>query len=317
MKNKEQFKEYLKIALTRIIGILLPVIILIIYLICNNALGDFINYAILGIKTFSNKISYATLFTSDKMEIRALALFMPISIISILVMLIIANIKKKESIEILKLLTMLVYSLSIIIVMYPISDEIHFLIGGLIAIIGLIYIIFLLTKIIYNGIERNDKFKIYKLLTSVICIIVFTFILEVSLINIYSYMEVEKNVEISHYKNIEIPEGLINRINLIDNYILEKEKENKEVYILDAEAAIYMIPINRYNKDYDMFLKGNIGKDGEQGQIEKIKNKNENELLLIKKPEFKPNWQSPLTVIDYIRKNLEKVGDISIYDIYK
>ncbi len=317
VKNKEQFKEYLKIALTRIIGILLPVIILIIYLICNNALGDFINYAILGIKTFSNKISYATLFTSDKMEIRALALFMPISIISILVMLIIANIKKKESIEILKLLTMLVYSLSIIIVMYPISDEIHFLIGGLIAIIGLMYIIFLLTKIIYNGIERNDKFKIYKLLTSVICIIVFTFILEVSLINIYSYMEVEKNVEISHYKNIEIPEGLINRINLIDNYILEKEKENKEVYILDAEAAIYMIPINRYNKDYDMFLKGNIGKDGEQGQIEKIKNKNENELLLIRKPEVKPNWQSPLTVIDYIRKNLEKVGDISIYDIYK
>ena len=78
-----------------------------------------------------------------------------------------------------------------------------------------------------------------------------------------------------------------------------------------------MIPINRYNKDYDMFLKGNIGKDGEQGQIEKIKNKNENELLLIRKPEVKPNWQSPLTVIDYIRKNLEKVGDISIYDIYK
>lgn len=315
VKNKEQFKEYLKIALTRIIGILLPVIILIIYLICNNALGDFINYAILGIKTFSNKISYVTLFASDKIEIRALALLMPISIISISVMLIIANIKKKEGIEILKLLTMLVYSLSIIIVMYPISDEIHFLIGGLIAIIGLIYIIFLLTKIIYNGIERSNKFKICKLITSIICIIVFAFILEVSLTNIYNYIKVEKNVEISHYKNIEISEGLINRINLIDNYILEKE--NKEVYILDAEAAIYMIPINRYNKDYDMFLKGNIGKDGEQGQIEKIKNKNENELLLIRKPEVKPNWQSPLTVIDYIRKNLEKVGDISIYDIYK
>jgi len=34
-----------------------------------------------------------------------------------------------------------------------------------------------------------------------------------------------------------------------------------------------MIPIDKYNKDYDMFLKGNIGKDGEQGQIEKNKRK--------------------------------------------
>ena len=42
---------------------------------------------------------------------------------------------------------------------------------------------------------------------------------------------------------------------------IEQEKENKKVYILDAEAAIYMIPINNYNKDYDMFLKGNIGKE--------------------------------------------------------
>ena len=317
VKNKEQFKEYLKIALTRIVGILLPVIILIIYLICNNALVDFINYAILGIKTFSNKISYVTLFASDKIEIRALALLMPISIISISVMLIIANTKKKEDIEILKLLTLLVYSLSIIIVMYPISDEIHFLIGGLIAIIGLVYIIFLLTKIIYNGIERSNKFKIYKLITSIICIIVFAFILEVSITNIYNYIKVEKNVEISHYKNIEISEGLSKQIKIIDDFILEKEQEGKKVYILDAEAAIYMIPINKYNKDYDMFLKGNIGKDGEQGQIEKIKNKSENELLLIRKPNLRTNWQTPLNVINYVRENLEKKGEISIYEVYK
>ena len=317
MKNKEQFKEYLKIALTRIIGILLPVIILIIYLICNNALVDFINYAILGIKTFSNKISYVTLFASDKIEICALALLMPISIISISVMLIIANIKKKEGIEILKLLTMLVYSLSIIIVMYPISDEIHFLIGGLIAIIGLIYIIFLLTKIIYNGIERSNKFKICKLITYLVCIFLFAVVLEVGLTNIYTYLKTEKNTSIEYYKNIEISEGLSKQIKIIDDFILEKEQEGKKVYILDAEAAIYMIPINKYNKDYDMFLKGNIGKDGEQGQIEKIKNKSENELLLIRKPNLRTNWQTPLNVINYVRENLEKKGEISIYEVYK
>ena len=29
--------------------------------------------------------------------------------------------------------------------------------------------------------------------------------------------------------------------------------ENKNVYILDASAALYMVPIDRYNKNYDMF----------------------------------------------------------------
>lgn len=317
VENKEQFKDYLKIAGMRIIGILLPVLIMFIYLVVNGAIKDFVNYAILGISTFSNKIKYVKLFSNDKIEIRILSVLMPVSIIIMSMILIIANILKKENKNLINLLTILVYSLSIIIVMYPISDEIHFLIGGLIAIIGLIYVTFLLCKIIYDKIKINKKFKIYKLLTSLICVIVFGFILKTMLSNIYDYMKIEKNVEISHYKNIEVSENLVERIKNMDNYILQKEQEGQKVYILDSDAAIYMIPINKYNKDYDMFLKGNIGKDGEQGQIERIKNKDKNELLLIRKTKFKSNWQTPLEVIKYIRDNLEKIDSISIYDVYR
>ena len=312
MKNKEQFKEYIKIALTRIIGLLLPVIIFIIYLICNNAVTDFINYAILGIKTFSNKISYETLLISDKMEIRILSILVPILIIFV-GWIIISKAKKEEK---TKLLTILAYSLSIIIVMYPISDEIHFLIGGYIAIIELIYITFLIAKKNYETVKANNKVKIYKILTSVIYIIMFALILGKGLTNLYYYLKADKNIEIAHYKNIQVSDVLAQRIDEMDNFILEKEQEGKKVYILDAEAAIYMIPINKYNKDFDMFLKGNIGKDGEQGQIDKIKNKKKNELLLIRKPDLRTNWQTPKNVINYIRENLEKEGEISIYDIY-
>ena len=317
VENKEQFKDYLKIAGMRIIGILLPVLIMFIYLVVNVAIKDFVNYAILGISTFSNKIKYVKLFSNDKIEIRILSVLMPVSIIIMSMILIIANILKKENQGLTKLLTVLVYSLSIIIVMYPISDEIHFLIGGLISIIGLIYIIFLLGKFIYDKIKNNKKFKVYKILTSIICVILFSIILKAMLMNMYNYIKVEKNVEISHFKNIETSDSLVNRIKNIDNYILYKEQIGQKVYILDAEAAIYMIPINKYNKDYDMFLKGNIGKDGEKGQIEKIKKKNENELILVRKPEFKANWQTPLEVVNYIRDNLEKIDSVSIYDVYK
>ena len=315
--SKEQFKEYVKTAITRIIGTLIPVLIFIVYLIVTHSLVDFINYAVLGIKTFSNRINYMSLFSNSKIEIRVLALWIPISIIVMSIVLIITNIKKMENEIIDNLTTLLVYSLSIIIVMYPISDKIHFLIGGLIAIIGMLYMFFLLGKLVYDKINGDKKLKIYKIITGLVCVSLFAIILSKGLTNLYNYAKKEKNTEINHYKYIEMSQGLKNKINSIDNYILEAEQNGDRVYILDAEAAIYMIPIDKYNKDYDMFLKGNIGKDGEQGQIEKIKQKNDNEIILVRKSNLKTNWQTPKKVVKYVRENLEKIGEINIFEIYK
>lgn len=317
VENKEQFKQYVKIAITRIIGILIPVAVLFIYLIITGAIQEFINYAVLGISTFSNKIPYTRLFQSSKTEIKILSILMPISIMLMAIILIIAKFLKKENEKVQNLLTILIYSLSIIIVMYPISDEIHFLIGSLISIIGLIYIFSMLGKKLYDKINYTKKYKVYKIISLVIWILIFAIILTMAINNIYVYVKTEKNTEIEHFKNIEIGQNLKNRINEIDQYILEKEQEGKKVYILDAEAAIYMIPIDKYNKDYDMFLRGNIGKDSEQGQIEKIKQRRENELYLIRKENLNLNWQTPVNVIKYIRDNLEKIEEISIYEVYK
>lgn len=242
---------------------------------------------------------------------------MPISIILMIIILLITKILREDNEKINNLLTILVYSISIIIVMYPISDEIHFLIGSFISIIGLIYVAILLLQKIYNKIIYNKKYKAYKILTLVVWVLMFTIILTVTINNIYKYIKTDKNNEISHFRNIEINPNLENRINRIDEYILKKEQENKNVYILDAEAAIYMIPLDKYNKDYDMFLKGNIGKDGEEGQIEKIKQRDESTLYLIRKENMRSNWQTPMSVVKYIRNNLEKIDDIEIYDVYK
>lgn len=317
VENKEQFKQYIKIAITRIIGILIPVAILFTYLIMTGAIQEFVNYAVLGISTFSNKISYSKLLQNDKLEIKIFSILMPISIMLMAIILMITKALKKENENVQNILTILIYSISIIIVMYPISDEIHFLIGSFISIIGLIYMFYVLGKKLYDKINYSKKYKIYKIVTFVIWLLIFAVILTKAINNIYVYVKNEKNTEIAHFKNIEIRQNLKDRINEIDQYILEKEQDGKKVYILDAEAAIYMIPIDKYNKDYDMFLKGNIGKDGEEGQIEKIKQRQENELYLIKKENFNLNWQTPVEVIKYIRNNLEKIEEISIYEVYK
>ena len=216
VENKEQFKQYIKIAITRIIGILIPVIILFIYLIIAGAMQEFINYALLGITTFSNKISYFALIQNDKVEIRIFSILMPISIMLMTIILIITKALKKENEDIQKTLTMLVYSLSIIIVMYPISDEIHFLIGSLISIIGLIYMFSLLGKWIYDKINYTKKYKVYKIITLPIWLFVFAMILTITINNLYLYAKTEKNTEIKHFKNIEIGNGLKQRINDID-----------------------------------------------------------------------------------------------------
>lgn len=295
----------------------MPVIFMTVYLLVTNSLIDFINYAILGIKTFSNKIAYTGLLQDDNLEIRILAVLIPASIMLNAIILLIARILKRENNEFKNILTILIYSVSIIIVMYPISDKIHFLIGSFIALIGLIYQIYLLGKILYRKIRLAQKYKVYKITTLLIQVIIFVEIAIYGINNLYNYIKVEKNERIAHYKNIEISEGLIERVDEIDAYISEQENNGKKVYILDAEAAIYMIPLNKYNKDYDMFLKGNIGKDGEQGQIEKIQNRNDNELYLIRNSKLRSNWQTPLNVVNYVRNNLEKIGEISIYEVFK
>ena len=320
VQNKKEFIEYLKIAFKRIIGILIPIILVLIYLIVTNSLQDFINYAVLGISTFSNKIPYAQLMNNDKKEIQILSRIMPFILLAMAVLtIVLRNKKKKENIGNIdnKILTMLIYSLSTIIIMYPISDEIHFLIAGTITFIGLAYILYLLGITIYNKINLQSKKKIYKITSLMISIIAIAFIAVRGIENITEYTKQEKNETIEHYKNIQISEYLQERINEIDIFILEQEKENKKVYILDAEAAIYMIPINNYNKDYDMFLKGNIGKDGQEGQIQKIKQKETNEIILIRKRNLQSNWQTPTDVIDYVRENLEFTGEVSIYEVYK
>lgn len=320
VQNKKEFIEYLKIAFKRIIGILIPIILVLIYLIVTNSLQDFINYAVLGISTFSNKIPYAQLMNNDKKEIQILSRIMPFILLAMAVLtIVLQNKKKKENIGNIdnKILTMLIYSLSTIIIMYPISDEIHFLIAGTITFIGLAYILYLLGITIYNKINLQSKKKIYKITSLMISIIAIAFIAVRGIENITEYIKQEKNETIEHYKNIQISEYLQERINEIDNFILEQEKENKKVYILDAEAAIYMIPINNYNKDYDMFLKGNIGKDGQEGQIQKIKQKETNEIILIRKRNLQSNWQTPTEVVNYVRENLEFMGEVSIYEVYK
>ena len=90
---------------------------------------------------------------------------------------------------------------------------------------------------------------------------------------------------------------MIESIKEVDDYILRQEQE---VYILDARAGVYMIPINRYNKNYDMFLKGNLGESSFEKITSDIKNNLETKYLILK-DKYKKNWQTPNDIINFAK----------------
>lgn len=315
---KKDKKEFLKSVVYKFVGVIIPIIVFFIYLFLMNSINDFINYAILGIKTFSNSVSYLELFLYEKIKLDILAIFMPIMLIySIYFFICNSFISKKNDKESICVSTTFLYSLPLLFFMYPIADDIHFTLGIYVLFIESMFLVFQFIKYLYQFIKVRYKKKVLLFIETFLTVFTLLLIVGNAALNYKNYICSDKTVGINHYKFIPIQEYLSKRINKIDEYIIQKQKEGKKVYILDAEAVVYNIPLDIYNKDYDMFLIGNIGKDGQEGQIERIKNKKEEKLYLIKNRKLEQNWQTPLEVVNYIRDNLEYVEDISIYEVYK
>lgn len=317
VKNKNDFKTFARCFITRILSGLIPVLILFMYLVFNGAIDSFIDYTINGISTFSNYISYINLLHYG-IESKILSILMPINFILMFVVSVIITPKKDWQNYIYILFA---YSIATFIVTFPISDKVHFYIGITPSIISLIYII----SLVLHYIRKKITIKIFNnKFIKVVFSVIFSFILFFSIIklsknnlkNLYFYLnEKNKYTNFDNYKYIKVGNDLQNEIKEIDSYILENEAEGKKVYILDAAAAVYMIPLNKYNKNYDMFNKGNFGKNGEDGIIEDISNE-ANALYLIKKDNYQRNWQNPEKVREYIKKDLKKIDEIFIFDVY-
>ena len=358
--DKVSFKKYIKASLIKIISLISVFAIFIIYLLATNSFKDFIDYAILGIRTFSNSIPYTRLFENDNRIIGFLAKILPVCISILLIGTICLfvyllrnnnkiknnicsnkanqdNIKKEESEEKNKILDFIrtnllvlqefamcfVISLGMVIVIYPISDEIHFLIGTIALQTILISLIAeLLMEISKHGEVqiKSKKINITNLMLFILEIfLIMTFIYKIFTMtykNIAEYKNAEKTISLPHYSYMPEEGKAEMYVKSIINYVDSKRLEGYNVYIVDSDAVLYSIPMDTYTKNYDMFLKGNIGKDGEDGIIENIKN-SDNTLYLVKKERYKLNWQTPMKVINYIRENLKIVDEIGTYNVYQ
>lgn len=285
--------------LYRILGGMIPGILFVIYLIATNSFNSFIDYAILGITTFSNKISYSYLLQSKSITILLLALYIPINFI----IMTIYSIKNKNK----NIFIILLLSLSAFAIAFPISDKIHFLIGSIPSFIAIVYFIDKLLKKMFK-----EKLAFIKFFVKAFSYLIILYILVFGIVY-YIYMTKTMHYcNLNHFKNIPISEELENDIIKIEDYI---KNSNKNVYILNFTAANYMIPLDIYNKNFDMLMQGNFGSKGEDGLIHDIDKMNDVIFLVLNK-EYPKNWQHPIKVTDYIENNFKHIDSIGKYEVY-
>ena len=277
--------------------------ILILYFYINNNLYNLISYTVLGIREFAKEnilIEYSSFIAM-------------LSIISINLILTRFFTKSKKvklnEIEKQNLILFNCFSIPLVLIMFPIFNMAHYLIGIHVSLILFIYLI----KIIINRIDLKINPKIISSAALVGCIITIT----ISSVYFYSWnttinsesYEVDKN---SPFYGGIITKELIDNISNIVSYI-KNEEEN--VIVLSSKAALYMVPAKRSNGMMDLPFKGNLGKDGEKGLIKTIENMT-NIKILIEKDDSKLIYQESKRVRQYIIDNMQKIGEIEEFDIY-
>ena len=112
-----------------------------------------------------------------------------------------------------------------------------------------------------------------------------------------------------------------------DNEKYEKKiSENTDIWNSDNEQkSIYqaMKSFALYNKKAVFYYKEDIFQNNlEWNKVGEVfdflfEDVLDNEIILERKSNLKTNWQTPKEVVKYVRENLEKIGKINIFEIYK
>ncbi len=268
-------------------------------------LAQFINYAFLGLKEFSALNNAKTV--TDLLAEMAFVFFI---IIVIEIITRISDISKKERTNIN---TLLFYAVPMVGIAYPIMNNFHILLANWLIAILLIYIMYLLCKKYFDN-NKIEKFKNiiqylkFIFITGLICITVGSIYL---ITQSYTFWQKENNI---YYGAIFTDEQKENIENVCE-YILNRKKDGYEVKILSYKAMLYMTPLKINNKEFDLPFYGNLGEDGEDGLLEKIKELKNTDILITRDDED-IKYQESAKIRNYIKNNYEKIGEIEEFDIY-
>lgn len=306
--------KFIKLIGIRIFGMMIPITMFLIYLGVNGAFNDFINYAIKGVREFSNNVPYYRLLNSTDYKIAIISRLFIIVYGSLFITFILECVKnKKMKDELMNIYILAICSIPVIAIIYPISDDFHLIVASVFVLIVVAYLLIFLLNEIDKFVKIDAFYKKLLLIGLLFIIILISFKNAI----IERNFNIKENVLVpfKHYEGIYVPKYLSNRISDVTDKVRLYSNSGRGSIIIDAEASIYDIVLNRYKKNYDMLLIGNIGENGVEKIINEIKNSH-NVYYFVKNPQYALNWQLPEDIVDYIRNNLKYHETVSVFDVY-
>ena len=286
---KKVFKMYITVCLSGIIFLFVLNKIGILY--------DFYSYTFAGIMEFKNNNFTLTIYT---------VIFLLEILMGMFNVYVINNkkIKIDKSIK-NNVVNILVISIPMLLVAYPIFNWFHIMTSFLIMPLSFIY---LLDQTFLKDIITKEKIVIFLLFIFILIKIIVT-------MNGICDMKIIKD-KTSPYYGALISKKNEENTNKIIQYILQNRENNIDTKILSYDAMSYTILTGGNNKKIVLPFLGNLGKDGENGLIEEIKQLR-NTKILIKTNEEDVFWQESKKTREYIKNNYIKEGTIEDFDIYR
>ena len=276
-------------ALLRVAASILPILVYFIYMVWAGILPDFIEYAVLGIATFSHRYTPLQLLQDD-------VLFGPCFLL-IIVMLGMMGIKSiREDLPHFQFSAFL-FSMAWTSVMYPLADASHVI----------LVFIPLIPAFLSCFQLRSPKFKqiIYGIAV-VVCMVFSVYIVDWAA-GIQFHVS-----DLPNYSGVLFAEQYERQVKSVGAYIDEKEAEGYRVLIADKSAAAYMIPQDKYEKNWDMLLVGNLG----LSTVQKLLETDQPTIYLVYRENPTYGLQDHYELIDYIRENYTILETVDVFDAY-
>lgn len=287
---------------------LIPTAIFVLLLLIDNNLINFVNYTFGGILDFSkNNFTFSP-------EIYDMVILFSAYILSISLLFC-----KKDLIEkgcpkdfFNTLVLIFIFATCSLLTLYPICNAAHFKM--------IIPFFFIILAYIFDTFFREilDDEKSQKILTISITIFLAIFVIKVCvesvLLTCFGQTELILDPS-SPYFGVRLGTEELKQIELLKDYVTDKNQKGLDVIICSSESAYVMIPLKQSHGAYDLIFYGNLGYNGIEKMKQDILSREHTEFLVLKRED--DMFRQEVTEIrDFIIENLSRYGEFLNYDVY-
>ncbi len=268
---------------------IIPGTLFFIYLVISGTLGDFWDYAVYGVTTFKHQYSLIDLLRRNVL-VGGFALVFFGCVICVVI-------KCWKDHENEKARELLLYALAGFSVVYPLCDGAH-IVAALIPMIPLFYF--------YEG----------KGLRGYVKTAVATVIISSCFFSIFLKTPLGADVQpctLHNFEGLYIYPKYEEIMKRSIAYVTEKEREGHVIRMADELAIVVDIPRDRYLKNWDMLLVGNIGRNG----VEDLLDEEGNLWYMVRQDETELGEQNYFELIHYIKANYRKVDEVMEFEVYE